>query len=115
MKFPDVDEFLEVLGVEPVEWDESTLMFRYSFGSVDDSLTVEVSFSVVMKSFQVKIFMGGREISMASTEGVGSIELISKEGRKGIHAKFGVEGLSAEAIVIVEPELACRWWSLCDR
>ena len=53
MEFPSTSDFLEEFGIEPVEVDPTLALCRYTKKSKNSELEVDISFSAVMRSFQV--------------------------------------------------------------
>jgi hypothetical protein len=76
MKFPDVNDFLEEFGMEPVEVDPALALCRYTKKSKNSEIEVDVSFSAVMKSFQMVLRLSMQELAVVSSENVKSIELV---------------------------------------
>lgn len=112
MKFPSTSDFLEEFGIEPVEVDPSLALCRYTKKSKNSELEVDVSFSAVMKSFQVVLRLSMQELAVISSENVKSIELVRDSSGAGVHVVFESCDSISEARVIFEPEVSCRWWTL---
>ncbi|KQM50966.1 hypothetical protein FEM54_22720 [Pseudomonas edaphica] len=112
MKFPSTDDFLEEFGIQPIEVDPNLALCRYIQKSKNSELEVDVSFSAVMKSFQVVLRLSTQELAVISSESVKSIELVRDESGAGIHVVFDMSESLSEARVIFEPEVSCRWWTL---
>ena len=62
MNFPSELDFLEAFGLDPVETDTSTGMCRYIQNSKTSGIEIDISFSAVMKSFQVALRLFKHEI-----------------------------------------------------
>ncbi|QOY68909.1 MULTISPECIES: hypothetical protein [unclassified Pseudomonas] len=112
MKFPSTSDFLEEFGIEPIEVDPTLALCRYTKKSKNSELEVDVSFSAVMKSFQVVLRLSMQELAVISSENVKSIELVRDSSGAGVHVVFEFCESISEAIVIFEPEVSCRWWTL---
>ncbi|WP_416051216.1 hypothetical protein [Cupriavidus basilensis] len=112
MNFPTKEEFLESFGVEPAEEDPSLALWLYRVRSQHSDTEVEVSFSGVAESFQVRLQCCGREVLTLVSERAKLIELYRDKAGSGIRAVFDVQGVSSEAVVILVPEVSCRWWVL---
>ena len=112
MNYPTVEDFLEEFGIYPVEVDPSLALCRYTKKSGNSGPEVDISFSAVMRSFQVNLKVAGRELAVISSESVSSIELVRDASGAGVRVVFDVSGLVSEAIVMLEPEVSCRWWTL---
>ncbi|MEX0179677.1 MULTISPECIES: hypothetical protein [Stenotrophomonas] len=114
MKFPSTTEFFEEFGIEPVEVDSSLALCRYRKKSENSDLEIDVSFSAVMKSFQVVLSFSTQELAVISSENVKSIELIRGAAEAGVRVVFEFSDSISEAMVVFEPEIGCRWWTLRD-
>lgn len=112
MDFPSTVVFLEAFGIEPVEEDPSTAYCRYVKQSMDGLQELDISFSAVAESFQVVLRFDGREIMAVSSEKVRLIELRHDQSGSGMHVVFDVYGGTSEAVVTLEPDLHCRWWTI---
>lgn len=112
MNFPDVEDFKAVLGVEPSGFDQDTLTFWYSFDAGDGSIKLLMSFSVLMKSFQVNISVAGHEVAMVSSEGVEWIRLVSEGDEKKISVSFLEDMCFSGVTLVVEPQLYLDWHAL---
>lgn len=76
MKYPSTDDFLEEFGIEPVEVDPTLALSLYRVKSRSGDVEVDVSFSVVMGSFEVVLKVSGQELATVSSESVKTIELV---------------------------------------
>lgn len=112
MKFPSTSNFLEEFGIEPVELDPSLALCRYKKKSENSELEIDVSFSAVMKSFQIMLRLATQELVVISSENVKSIELVRDNAGAGLHVVFEICDSISEARVTFEPEVSCRWWTL---
>lgn len=112
MDFPNTDDFLAEFGIEPVEEDPSMAYCRYVKMAPGGELEVDISFSAVAESFQVVLRCGGHEVATVSSEKVKSIELRHDGSGSGVHVVFDIHGVTSEALVTLEPELSCSWWTL---
>ncbi|MBA1243845.1 hypothetical protein [Pseudomonas japonica] len=112
MKFPSTSDFLIEFGIEPIEVDPSLALCRYIKRSKISELEIDVSFSAVMRSFQVVLRLSMQELAIISSENVKAIELVRDDSGAGIHVVFEIGGVISEARVIFEPEVSCRWWTL---
>jgi len=112
MEFPSTSDFLEEFGIEPVEIDPTLALCRYTKKSKNSELEVDVSFSAVMRSFQVVLRLSMQELAVVSSENVKSIELVRDSSGAGVHVVFDFFESISEARVIFEPEISCRWWTL---
>ena len=112
MDFPTKGDFLEAFGIEPVEEDASMAYCRYVKQSPDGFRDLDISFSAVTESFQLVLRCGGKEVVSVSSERVRLIELRRDQSGSGLHVVFDVRDGTSEAVVTLEPDLHCRWWSL---
>ena len=112
MDFPSPADFLEAFGIEPVEEDPSMAYCRYVKQSIDGHQELDVSFSEVAASFQVVLRCGGKEVVTVSSEKVRLVELRRDQSGSGIHVVFDVHDGTSEAVLTLEPDLHCHWWTL---
>lgn len=112
LNFPSSYEFLERFGIEPVEEDESISLYRYIKSAKNGELEIDISFSEIMKSFQITLRLSSREISTISSESVQSIKIVSDNLGEGLHIVFDINELISEARVILEPDISFQWWTL---
>lgn len=112
MEFPSTTDFLEAFGIEPVEEDPSMAYCRYVKRSSDGLQELDISFSAVAESFQVVLRCGGNELVTVSSEKVRLVELRHDQSGSGVHVVFDVHDGTSEAVVTLEPDLHCRWWTL---
>lgn len=112
MDFPSTDDFLGAFGIEPAEEDPSDAYCRYIKTSSSGELEVDFSFSAVSESFQVVLRCSGKEVATVSSEKAQSIEIWQEQSGSGIHVVFGINGVTSEAWINLEPELNFRWWTL---
>ncbi|WP_415846982.1 hypothetical protein [Stenotrophomonas indicatrix] len=112
MKFPSESDFLEAFGIEPIEVDPTLALCRYIKKSSRSDVEVDVSFSAVMKSFQVVLRLAAQEMAVISSESVKSIELVRDGSGAGVHVVFDIFESISEARVMFEPDVCCRWWTL---
>ncbi|HDS1581221.1 TPA: hypothetical protein QEL15_003327 [Stenotrophomonas maltophilia] len=112
MQFPGENHFLEAFGIEPVEVDQSLALYRYKVKSRNGDLELDLSFSAVMRSFQVELRMAMHELAIISSEGVRSIEIVEDGSEAGVRVVFDICGSTSEAMITFEPELKCRWFTL---
>ncbi|WMD19456.1 hypothetical protein RAS12_22970 [Achromobacter seleniivolatilans] len=114
MKFPSEDDFLEEFGIVPIEVDQSLALCRYKVKSKNSELELDFSFSAVMESFQVVLKLAQQVLATISSEGVETIEVVRDRSGAGIRVVFNMRDSISEARVIFEPDLNCRWWTLCN-
>lgn len=114
MKYPSADDFLEEFGIEPVEVDPTLALCLYRVKSKSGDVEVDVSFSVVMGSFQVVLKVFGQELAVVSSESVKSVELVRDEQGAGVRVIFDIRDSLSEARVLFEPDVSFRWWILSD-
>jgi hypothetical protein len=112
VKFPSTTEFLEAFGLEPREEDPSMASCRYSKASADGKHEIEFSFSAVTDSFQAILRYEGKELVTLSAEQVSSIQLRHDLPGSGVRVFFEQTGARSEAVVRLEPDLHCYWWSV---
>ncbi|MBJ9978337.1 hypothetical protein IAE35_23205 [Pseudomonas sp. S75] len=112
MEFPSMIDFLEEFGIEPVEVDPSLALCRYVKKSKTSEFEIDVSFSAVMKSFQVVLRSSTQDLAVVSSENVKSIKLMRSGPEAGVHVMFENYHSISEARVIFEPEVSFRWWTL---
>lgn len=112
MEFPSTSDFLDAFGIEPVEEDPSMAFCRYVKQSSDGFQELDFSFSAVAESFQVALRCSGKELAKISSEKVKLIELRRDHAGSGVHVVFDVRDGTSEAIVTLEPDLHCHWWTL---
>lgn len=111
MHFPNTIEFLEHFGLEPIEEDSNMGYRRYVRQSVD-GVELDISFSAVAESFQVVLRLRHKELVSVSSERVRLIEIMKDRFGSGIRVVFDVQGGTSEAIVRIEPDFHCYWWTL---
>ena len=114
MNFPSSYDFLEKFGIEPVEEDESINLFRYIKNSQSGEVEIDISFSEIMKSFQITLRISGREISTVSSESVRSIKFFSDDSGEGLHVIFDINKAVSEVRVVFELDISFRWWTLSN-
>jgi hypothetical protein len=114
MKFPDIDDFRSTFGVDPLAFDRDTLTFWYAFKSSEEGVEAIVSFSVLMRSFQVSMVLAEREIAMVSSEGVERIRLVEEKDEKKILVSFLESKCSSGVTLVLEPHLHLRWHTVSD-
>lgn len=112
MEFPSTFDFLETFGLEPVAEDASLAYCRYVKLSNDGLRELDMSFSAVAGSFQVVLRCGGKEVIRMSSEKVRLVELRQDHSGSGVRVVFDFCDGTSEAIVNLEPELHCHWWTL---
>ena len=110
MEFPSTFEFLKMFGIEPTE--DSPECCRYVKQSSDGKQELDISFSAVNDSFQVVLRCAGKVVMVVSSEKVRLIELRCDRSRSGVHAIFDIGGVMSEAVITLEPDLHCHWWTL---
>lgn len=111
MNFPNTIEFLEAFGLEPIEEDPNMAYCRYVKQSID-GIELDISFSAVTESFQVVLRFRDKELVTVSSERVRFIEIMNDHFGSGIRVVFDVQGGTSEAVVRIEPDLHCYWWTL---
>ena len=114
MKYPDELEFLEQFGVEPILDESPSPVIRYVIPSPTGSLTADISFSLVMKSFQFTLYDGKIEITTICSESVQSIEILDYRGIPTIKVLFDMVGHSSEALIRFNPEIYCHWGTITN-
>lgn len=114
LNFPSSYDFLEKFGIEAVEEDESINLFRYIKSSQSGEVEIDISFSEIMKSFQITLRISGREISTVSSESVRSIKFFSDNSGDGLHVIFDINKAVSEVRVVFEPDISFRWWTLSN-
>lgn len=113
MKFPSTQDFLEKFGIAPIEEDPSLAYCRYvKTSSSIEEMEVDISFSAVSDSFQVILRIKGKDVAIISSERTELVEIFKESAGSGIRAVFDLQGVTSEAIINLEPELTCRWWTL---
>jgi len=112
--FSSVNYFLEEFGIEPVEVDPNLAFCRYVMMPKNSELEVDISFSAVMASFQVVLRLAREVLMSVSSESVSFIEFVRDGSGAGIHVVFDICESKSEAWVMIEPEVSCRWWTLCN-
>lgn len=112
MIFPSTHDFLETFGIEPIDEDPSLAYCRYTKRSLDENLEIDISFSAVSESFQVIFRSGYREVVTISSEKTKSINLWNDNSGKGVKVIFDICNVTSEALVTLEPNLSCHWWTL---
>ena len=110
LKFPKPVDFLEELGIDPVEVDPSLMLSRYVKKSKNGEFEIDVSFSAAMESFQVVMRKDTHELAMVSSEGGRSIKLVSEGLEVRLDVIFDIFGAMGEAKVILEPDVSFQWW-----
>lgn len=112
MEFPSTADFLEAFGIEPIEEDPSMAYCRYLKESPGGLQEMDVSFSAVSESFQVVLRFSGKEVVKVSSEKVRFVKLWHDQSGSGIHVMFDVGDGVSEAVITLEPDLHCHWWTL---
>ena len=112
MEFPDVEEFSAVLGVEPSSFDQDGLTFWYSLESKGGRIRALVSFSALMRSFQVNFSLEGEEVAMVCAEGVERIRLVEEGDETKLCVSYMEGACSSEATLVVHPKLHLNWYVL---
>ncbi len=112
MIFPEQFEFLEKFGIEPTYFDPSFVSFSYRKEDSISGLSIEISFSDVEESFQVRLFRGEGDVAVISSERVKSISVFDDDSGKGVRVTFDFHGLASEANICLEPRINVRWWTL---
>lgn len=112
MIFPNIDDFRAAFGIDPTGFDRDTLTFWYLFNANAEGVQAAVSFSVVMKSFQVSMVVAGKEVAMVSSEGVESVRVIEERGGKKIVVSFLEGRYSSGVTLVVEPDVHLTWHAL---
>lgn len=110
--FPVANDFLLAFGMVPVEEDPNMAYWRYIRSDKKGLLEVDLSFSAVGQSFQVVMRCQGQDVITVSSERVQNIELRSDRTGSGVHITFDIQGVASEALVLFEPELSCKWWTI---
>ena len=111
MRHPSSSDFMEALGVAPVEEDPSEGYFRYLI-SGEQGCELDLSFNVVAASFQVVLRCNGDEMVRLSSEMTRFIDLRREERGVSLYVEFDLPHCSAAAEVMLEPRLHCHWWAL---
>ena len=114
MKFPSTDDFLQAFGIEPVVVDPGTAYCQYVKTASDGAAELEISFSAVSESFQTVLRCRGKELVRVCSEKVKCIELRQDASGSGIHVVFDIKGVTSEALISMEPDLGCHWWTIRD-
>lgn len=112
MDFPSTHDFFEAFGIEPVEEDPGMAYCRYVKHSADGHMELDMSFSAIANSFQLMLRYGGKEVVMISSENVKLFEIRRHQARADVHVVFDMLGATSEAVVMLEPDLHCNWWTL---
>lgn len=60
----------------------------------------------------MRLFRGGDDVAIISSERVRSISVFEDDSGKGVHVAFDFQGLASEATIILEPVVNVRWWIL---
>ena len=115
MDFPSTNDFLAEFGIEPEETDPSLAFYRYAQSSTDGMVNLEISFSMIMKSFEAVLTgLSGRRLAIISSEGVKCINLWRDDTGAGLHVTFDIRGTTSEVCVTLEPDLSFCWWTLLN-
>lgn len=112
MNYPSTADFFDAFGIEPVEEDPNMAYCRYLKESIDGLQELDISFSAVADSFQVVLRCGGKEVMTVSSEKVRLVEIRRDRSGSAIHVVFDIHDGTSEAVVTLEPDLHCRWWTL---
>ena len=88
MKFPTTDDFLEAFGLEPIEEDSSLAYCRYVKQSLNEEMSIDVSFSAVSESFQIVLRYNGRDVVTISSEKTRFVEIFRDNSGVGVRAVF---------------------------
>ncbi|WP_165943199.1 hypothetical protein [Xanthomonas oryzae] len=96
--------------MSPAEVDANLGLSKYKKKSQDGNSELEISFSVVMQSFQVRLRINDKEIISFSSENVIAIEIIKTDVVSGLRIKFDIQKTRSEAFIKLEPDISCDWW-----
>lgn len=111
MKFPSDEEFIDCLGLHPVETDAD--MAYAKFSTMDsEGVIADFSYSAVSQSFQVVISCVGREVALLSSECVESIDVFESAGESGVRVACKIGGIDTEISLTTSPRIRCKWWLL---
>jgi hypothetical protein len=112
MQFPTRLELIEAFGLEPLQEDATEAYRRYAKRTSDGSIEIEFSFSGVGESFQIVLRCGAHVIVTVSSERTSLIEIYRGNNGAGIRVVFEIEGVQSEALLILEPNIKCHWWTI---
>lgn len=112
MNFPSKFEFLEEFGLEPIDEDPSLAYCRYEKSLPNEKAKIDFSFSAVSNSFQVSLFFDEKEFFTISSENVQEIKIRSENSKKEISVLFDISGMNSQALITLEPDIKCQWWSI---
>lgn len=110
MNFPKALDFLEKFGIEPLSIDNDMGVETYEIHQ--DDLTLRISFSDVMCSFQIDLAYKGSPICMISSEATKSIKIVETRETTGLKIEFEFRDVIAESIVIIYPLIEIKWSAL---
>lgn len=111
MNFPTTKDFLLQFGFEPVETDPEQAFYRYLVLSHDGLSELDMAFNAKNHSIQIIFRLSsGKELAVITSDKVSRINFKRDKFGAGIHVVFELDGLSSEAVVTFEPQLACHWW-----
>lgn len=109
MKIPSELDFLAALGIEPIDSDPVEGTYSYLIQTPDGERELDISFSALMDFFQLRYRVKGEEVIYLSSERAQSIELFHERNRTTLKVIFEIEGVDAEAIISLAPQLHCHW------
>lgn len=111
MNFPSQLDFLETLGVEPVEVDLDWAYCEYCL-YMDEKFQLNFGFSGVSNTFLVVLKYENNEIVRLNSENLETIKFQKTEKGKGLQLKFKSNETDSIVEITVDPFPHCSWWSL---
>lgn len=108
LAFPSEEEFLETLGVLPIEAapEDGYWAYRFDDGS---GVTLTLSFEIFEKSIQLRTHVGDRELETVVSEGASRLVLRQSPGSTGFYAEFEFDQGRSRLEVEVAPRILVAW------
>lgn len=109
VQIPSELDFLAALGIEPVDSIPAEGGYHYLIQSPDGERELDINFSAIVDFFQLRYRVKGEEVVYLSSEKLQSIELFHDKNRTTLKVIFDIDGVDAEAVVALTPQMHCSW------
>lgn len=113
MKTPSEQEFLETLGLEPVEARPMDGLWAYVIGE-EGSLQLRLSFNTHEQSVQTAWTKDGAPLCVVVHEDAVALAFVTTGETVEIHGTFGDHGQHSELRLLARPRLEVRWSTLVE-
>lgn len=114
MASPGELDFLEVLGIEPVEAKPGEGLWVYQLTDAD-GVMLRFSFSIYDRSVQAVLSRQGQELGRISQEGAQFLSLTQDERGPVIRATFQFANAHSDLEIRTAPGIRLTWATLVDR